>query len=175
MASSSSKQRKRSAQSPAPKAAETGARARWVIVGALIVVALFGAYRVLSAAKQRSIVADPAVTASGQTTPQVQPVAGSVTGPEVVGAPQTVGGVQEISIDVTNVYNPNVIRLKAGVPAELTFSGGQGCTSAVHSQQLGFSEDLSSGPKTVKLKGLMPGTYGFSCGMDMVFGKVVVQ
>jgi plastocyanin domain-containing protein len=76
---------------------------------------------------------------------------------------------------VTTVYNPNTIKLKAGVPAEITFSQAQGCTQVVQSTDLGFSEDLSAGPKTVKLQGLQPGTYAFSCGMNMVFGKIVVE
>jgi Cu+-exporting ATPase len=85
------------------------------------------------------------------------------------------GGIQKISVDVTTVYNPNTIKLKAGVPAEITFSQAQGCTQVVQSADLGFSEDLSAGPKTVKLKGLQPGTYAFSCGMQMVFGQIVVE
>jgi len=27
----------------------------------------------------------------------------------------------------------------------------------------------------VRLDGLAPGTYGFSCGMEMVFGEIVVK
>jgi len=45
----------------------------------------------------------------------------------------------------------------------------------VQSNDLGFSEDLTAGPKTVKLAALEPGTYAFSCGMEMVFGKIVVE
>ena len=83
--------------------------------------------------------------------------------------------MQKITVNVTNVYNPNVVYLKAGVPSELTFSGGQGCTVKVQSQTLGFAEDISAGPATVKLQALQPGTYPFACSMNMVHGKVVVQ
>jgi plastocyanin domain-containing protein len=85
------------------------------------------------------------------------------------------GGVQKVAVDVGSVYTPNAIKLKAGVPAEITFGQSQGCTQIVESADLGFSEDLSSGPKTVKLQGLQPGTYAFSCGMQMVFGQIVVE
>ncbi len=61
------------------------------------------------------------------------------------------------------------------MPAEITFGQSSGCTAQVISQDLGFSEDLTSGPKTVKLAGLSAGEYEFSCGMQMVFGKVVVE
>jgi hypothetical protein len=91
------------------------------------------------------------------------------------GTAKVAGGVQKIAVDVGLQYNPNVIKLKAGVPAEITFSQAQGCTSVVQSPDLGFSEDLSSGAKTVKLKGLQPGTYGFACGMNMVQGQIVVE
>ena len=40
---------------------------------------------------------------------------------------------------------------------------------------LGFSEDLSSGPKTIKLGALKAGTYAFTCGMQMVTGTIVVK
>lgn len=103
------------------------------------------------------------------------PTAGGVTGSPVEGTAKLDGGVQRIAVDVTTVYNPNVIKLKAGVPAEITFSGAQGCTGQVISNDLGFSEDLTTGPKTVKLSNLKPGEYAFSCGMSMVFGKVVVE
>lgn len=103
------------------------------------------------------------------------PTTNGVTGTETEGVATLADGVQRISVDVTTVYNPNVIKLKAGVPAEITFSQAAGCTGIVHSADLGFEEDLSAGPKTVKLQGLQPGTYAFSCGMDMVFGKIVVE
>ena len=168
MASSSNKSKK-SSQPSKPKAAEPTSSARWIVVGVLLVVVVYGAYRVLNPLRQQA--------GAGTTTSQTASAAADarVTGPESAGTAQDNGGVQKISIAVSNVYTPNVVNLKAGVPAELTFTGGQGCTTTVHSQQLGFSEDLSTGPKTVKLNALQPGTYQFSCGMDMVFGKVVVQ
>jgi hypothetical protein len=128
-------------------------------------------------------------TASGSAAPQgssagggaccgggsSQPAAGGVTGPQVDGTAKLAGGVQAIAIKVTTVYSPNVIHLKAGVPAEITFSSAQGCTGQVQSQQLGFAEDLTSGPKVVTIKNPQAGTYDFACGMNMVHGKIVVE
>ena len=86
------------------------------------------------------------------------------------------GDVQRISVDLSSgSYNPNTIKLKAGVPAEVTFGQGSGCTAQVQSQDLNFFEDLTSGPKTINLPALQPGEYQFSCGMQMVFGKFVVE
>jgi hypothetical protein len=84
-------------------------------------------------------------------------------------------GVQRIAVDASNGYDPNVIVLQAGMPAEITFSEGFGCMAEVMSRDLGFFEDLQSGPKTIAIAPLEPGTYGFSCGMEMVFGQIVVQ
>jgi plastocyanin domain-containing protein len=85
------------------------------------------------------------------------------------------GGVQTINVAVTTVYAPNIVHLKAGVPAQITFSSAQGCTSRVHSQALGFDEDLSVGPKVVTIKNPQTGTYDFTCGMNMVHGKIAVE
>ncbi len=43
------------------------------------------------------------------------------------------------------------------------------------SKDLNFFEDLTTGAKTVKLPALQKGDYAFSCGMEMVFGKIVVE
>ena len=92
------------------------------------------------------------------------------------GSAQIADGVQKISVDLSSgVYDPSVIKLKAGVPAEITFGQSSGCTRYVQSADLGFQADLAGGPQTVKLPGLQPGTYGFACGMNMVSGQIVVE
>lgn len=109
----------------------------------------------------------PACACCGGSAAQSEPVEGTA---------RLEGGVQRIDVDLASgSYNPNTIILKAGVPAEITFGQSSGCTAQVISQDLGFSEDLTSGPKTVKLGALSAGEYSFSCGMQMVFGKIVVQ
>lgn len=86
------------------------------------------------------------------------------------------GGVQKISIDVSKgYYDPTNITLKAGVPTEITFSQASGCTGYVQSADLGFQLDLTSGPKTAKIGALQPGEYSFYCGMQMVYGSIVVK
>lgn len=101
---------------------------------------------------------------------------GGVSGETAEGTADVEGTVQRIAVDVsTGLYQPNVIKLKAGVPAEITFSGGAGCTAQVMSEDLGFFEDMSNGPVTVKVTALAAGEYSFSCGMQMVFGKIVVE
>lgn len=97
-------------------------------------------------------------------------------GPGASAVASVSGDAQKLSVQVlSGSYEPSSIQLKAGLPAEITFSESTGCTGQVQSSQLGFSEDLSSGPKTVKLPALAPGTYGFACGMGMVSGRIVVS
>lgn len=104
------------------------------------------------------------------------PTEGGLTGDLDEGAAKTEGGVQKIDVDLSNgYYSPNQIVLKAGVPTEITFGQSSGCTAQVMSNELGFFEDLSAGPRTVKLPALEKGEYPFYCGMQMVFGKIVVK
>jgi plastocyanin len=171
---------------------ETQNLARYALIVGLVVVAFFGAYRFASARTQTvkagastGGAATGAVTAANGQAPADQSAGGgcaccgtggsAAAAAPVEGTAKLEGGVQKIYVDVKLQYNPNVIKLKAGVPAEITFSAAQGCTGQVQSADLGFQEDLTTGEKTVKLKGLQPGTYGFACGMNMVFGKVIVE
>lgn len=91
------------------------------------------------------------------------------------GAAVVSGGVQRIDVEVLGSYRPSTIVLQSGIPAEITFGQSDGCTAVVRSRDLGFEEDLTAGPKTVKLAALAPGTYGFACGMDMVRGEIIVK
>lgn len=105
-----------------------------------------------------------------------KPTAGGVTGSQDAAAAQRSGAVQRITVDSSSgTYAPNVVKLKAGVPAEITFTQTSGCTAIVASEDMNFRVDTSNGPQTVKLPALAKGTYGFHCGMNMVFGKVVVE
>jgi len=172
--------------------------ARYVIIGVLVLGAFFGAYRFAAArnasapvgtetASAAGSVSQPAANgapagSSGSGAPacaccgSTAPTEGGVTGDKVVGTAEVAGDVQKISVDLSKgYYDPNQVTLKAGVPAEITFGQSSGCTAQVMSQDLGFSEDLTAGPRTVKLAGLQPGEYSFSCGMQMVFGKIVVE
>jgi plastocyanin len=101
---------------------------------------------------------------------------GGASGPKITKKADVVGGVQTIAVDLSKgYYDPSTIELKAGLPAEITFSQAAGCLGQVQSQELSFFEDLTSGPKTVKLGALQPGTYTFTCGMQMVSGTIVVK
>jgi len=161
---------------------------RYFVLAALLVGAFFGAYQFAQArnagdaqtASGASIPADPA--ASGDAAAgcsccgSTAPTQDGVTGEPTEGVAEIAGDVQTVSVDLSQgYYQPNVLKLKAGVPAQITFGQSSGCTAQVGSKDLGFFEDLTAGPATVDLPALEAGEYSFSCGMEMVFGKIVVE
>lgn len=158
---------------------------RYILIGVLILFAFFASYRFALAARGDGSGTTPATSTAGSVTPvangdSASPAcaccgtSGSSTPVEGAAAADA-DGIQRITVDTSNGYNPNVIKLKAGVPAEITFKQASGCMAQVMSEQLDFYEDLTTGDKTVKLDGLTAGTYDFSCGMQMVFGQIVVE
>ncbi|WP_040471328.1 cupredoxin domain-containing protein [Lentilactobacillus kisonensis] len=85
---------------------------------------------------------------------------------------------QSVEVTVAGGYNPQVITLKKGIPAEITFNriNDQARINVVHSKSLGFSEELPLNvKKTVQIPTDKVGDYQFSCGMDMFSGKVEVK
>ncbi len=167
--------------------ASTPTAMRWAVIIAIAGVAFFGSY---SYAVARSSASAPGTALASTTGAVASGPSGTVAstgggggccgggskGPAITKSATIANGVQTIAVDLSSgSYNPNTIQLKAGIPAEITFGQSSGCTGQVQSQQLGFAEDLTSGPQTVKLAGLQPGTYQFSCGMGMVTGTIVVK
>lgn len=85
---------------------------------------------------------------------------------------------QNVNITVAGGYQPQVVNLKQGVPAELTFTrtNAQGCLDVVQSKTLHFETDLPlNTPQTVTVPTDQAGEFVFSCGMDMFRGKVVIS
>jgi len=173
-----------------------GGATRYVVIGVLVLGAFFGAYSFAQARNAASPAANvtgtgavPAVNGGADAADpnaaggagcaccgSTAPTEGGVTGDQVEGVATAEGDTQTLSVDLSKgYYEPNVLKLKAGVPAEITFAQSSGCTGQVMSKDLGFFEDLSAGAKTVKVPALEKGEYAFSCGMEMVYGKIVVE
>ncbi len=157
---------------------------KWTLVAVLVGIAFFGSYsyataKSVAAKSGNDVLAGPASATASAAGGGGGCCGGGSSAPAsalVPKAADVVGGVQKVSVDVSKgYYDPSVIELQAGIPAEITFSQSSGCTGSIQSADLGFSEDLSNGPKTVKLDGLQAGTYGFACGMNMVTGSIVVK
>lgn len=88
-----------------------------------------------------------------------------------------VNGVQKIEIIVDGGYKPEVVRLKAGVPAEVTFlrKSSSSCFDEVLLPDFGQQAKLPvNAPYTFNIKPMKTGSFTYSCGMHMFFGKIEV-
>jgi len=74
-------------------------------------------------------------------------------------------------------YNPDVIKIKAGVPVRWEIDGKQitGCTSDIVVPNLKINKKLNSGLNVIEFTAPNKGTLNFSCGMGMVRGKFIVE
>lgn len=72
-------------------------------------------------------------------------------------------------------YEPDVVRVKSGVPITLTVGRGEGCAAGFLMPDLGISKDNSTGAITFRIRPLRPGTYRFTCGMEMVEGRLIAE
>lgn len=88
------------------------------------------------------------------------------------------GGIQTLAIRVAGAYEPSVIRLRAGVPARLTFTrtDTNSCTEEVVLGDFGLRTFLPTGtPTPIEFTPGVPGRYDFHCGMGMVHGTLIVE
>ncbi|MGI9556575.1 MAG: heavy metal translocating P-type ATPase [Solirubrobacterales bacterium] len=87
-------------------------------------------------------------------------------------------GVQQLEITVNGGYSPSIVHVTQGVPLRLLFDrqdSGE-CTSRVVFPDFGLNVALPEGKTTaVGLVPDEPGSYRFACGMNMVFGTLVVD
>ncbi len=146
-----------------------------------IAIRMFAAASLFMAATALGACSTPAVISAGPTAALPTPAASAPALSNVpAGAPEGTaavgGGVQRISVDLSkDFYDPTVIHAKAGVPLEITFGAARGCLASVLIPDFGVDQDLTSGGDVVKLPAMTAGEHEFSCGMQMVYGKIVVR
>ena len=88
------------------------------------------------------------------------------------------GGVQELAVVVKGDYQPDLIRVRQGVPVRLVFDRQESgdCTSRVVIPDFKVNASLPAFQKTsVEFTPDRAGQFGFACGMNMVHGTVVVE
>jgi plastocyanin domain-containing protein len=97
---------------------------------------------------------------------------------EKVAATVTDTGVQEIKITVKGGYSPDVIVVKRGVPVKLEFFRDEtsSCSDQVILGDFGIARDLPAF-KTTAIEFIPDkvGEFSFTCGMNMLHGKLVVE
>lgn len=165
-----------------------------VIVLALMTVAFLGAHNFATARGNGTPNPGSSVAGSSSTlsTAALNTAAGSSTGSgggcgmgccgggsteTVEGATTVSGNVQTVDVDTSaGSFAPNVVKATAGIPIEMNFSQAPGgCLAGVYFPDFNINEDLTSGPKTISLPALEPGTYTFYCQMQMISAQLVVE
>jgi plastocyanin domain-containing protein len=88
------------------------------------------------------------------------------------------GGYQEVTVAVQGGYEPAVVRVKAGVPVRLTFDRREtsGCSEEVVLPDFGLKRFLPAFQRTtLELTPPKAGEYEFTCGMNMLRGKLIAE
>ena len=97
---------------------------------------------------------------------------------QAVAAQVTDGGVQEVKITVKGGYSPDVVVVKQGRPVRLDFYRDEtaSCSEQVVFGDFGIARDLPAFKTTaVELTPQKPGEFTWTCGMNMLRGKLVVE
>jgi plastocyanin domain-containing protein len=87
-------------------------------------------------------------------------------------------GTQRVLITVKSGYTPDVVVLKKGVPVELDFyrDEASSCTEQVVFPDFRISRMLPAfETTTVRFTPEREGEFAFTCGMNMVRGKLIVE
>ena len=88
------------------------------------------------------------------------------------------GGVQEISVRVKGGYEPDVIVVEKGRPVRLDFYRDEtaSCSDTVVFGDFGISSPLPAFKTTaVEFTPDKTGEFTFTCGMNMLRGKLIVE
>ena len=96
---------------------------------------------------------------------------------EKVAAVVTDAGVQEVRITVKGGYSPDVIVVRRGVPVKLDFFRDEtaSCSDQVIFGDFGIARDLPPFKTTaIEFTPDKTGEFTFTCGMNMLRGKLVV-
>jgi plastocyanin domain-containing protein len=87
-------------------------------------------------------------------------------------------GVQEIEVTVRGGYQPSAIMVKAGRPVRLNFTRREAstCGEEVVIPDFGKRAHLPQDQTvSIEITPARPGEYEFTCGMNMMRGKLIAQ
>ncbi len=97
---------------------------------------------------------------------------------EATAAAVTESGVQEIKVTVKGGYSPDVIVVKENQPVRLDFyrSETASCSEQVIFGDFGIARDLPAFKTTpIEFTPDRSGEFTFTCGMNMMRGKLIVE
>lgn len=173
-----------------------GPQGRYAVIVLLVVASFFAAYSYALGSSERAVSPGSATAAYDPATGAALPVAAtdpSASGAAGVGcaccdaggpqqeirkAATMEGGEQVIAMTVNGGYDPNVIEARAGVPLRIRIEHPSpgGCDQTLVFRDFGVYRDLPPYGRTeVVFTPKKAGTYGFTCGMNMLSGTLVVK
>lgn len=88
------------------------------------------------------------------------------------------GGSQQVDLMVDGGYRPDRIVVRAGVPVKLNVlrTDRSACSEQLVLGGLGVSRSLPTGRVvSIDLPALTPGAYDFTCGMNMLRGRLIAE
>ena len=88
------------------------------------------------------------------------------------------GGIQEVNVRVKGAYSPSVIVVKRGAPVRLNFFRDEtsSCSEEVVFGDFGIARKLPAFQTTaIDLTPDKAGEFTFTCGMNMLRGKLIVE
>ena len=93
-------------------------------------------------------------------------------------APADLRIAPEVRVVVEGGYSPDVVRARVGAPLRLVFDrrDSSPCTDEVVFPDFGIRRALAANAKTViEIRPEKAGTFPFSCGMNMLHGRIEVS
>ena len=99
-------------------------------------------------------------------------------GPKPRVSAQVADGVQEVRVIVKGGYSPDVIVVKQGAPVKLDFYRDEtaSCSEEILFGDFGIARHLPAfETTTIELMPEKAGEFTFTCGMNMMRGKLVVE
>jgi len=93
-------------------------------------------------------------------------------------AAQERAGAQEVTVVVRGGYTPDLIVARRGVPLKLVFDRRETspCSDEVVLPEFGIRRALPAFAKTaLEIVPERPGEFEFTCGMNMLHGKILVE
>lgn len=97
---------------------------------------------------------------------------------QAIAAAVGTGGVQEVKVTVRGGYDPDVIVVKHGQPVRLDFYRDEtaSCSERVVFGDFGIARDLPAFKTTsIEFTPQEAGEFTFTCGMNMMRGKLIVS
>jgi plastocyanin domain-containing protein len=101
-----------------------------------------------------------------------------VAGKTSVTAAAGPGGVQEVTVLVKGGYQPAQVRVRHGAPVRIIFDRRESdpCSEEVVFPDFAVRRFLPPNRRTaVELSPTATGTFGFTCGMGMLHGTLIVE